>query len=216
MSGRLATRFFIRSRRQGHDYDRQVTASRYDDHAAWYVGYTSRWELSSTACFAERPRRPTRARSWVWVGPAEPRARSTWCGGDGGRPLRQSARASQRHRAAASGGNPLRARRRCTDWWDGMAYDGVVCNMALMDIDDFHAALRTVASVLRPSGWFNLSLLHPASRATQVSTPCRAGLPTAATRLRDGGPPVGRRARSCRFSPSHAVDIPERRAVRRA
>ena len=42
-----------------------------------------------------------------------------------------------------------------------MAYDGVVCNMALMDIDDFHAALLTVATVLRPSGWFNLSLLHP-------------------------------------------------------
>jgi ubiquinone/menaquinone biosynthesis C-methylase UbiE len=46
----------------------------------------------------------------------------------------------------------------CMDWWDGTAYDGVVCNMALMDIDDLHAALRTVASVLRPSGWFNLSL----------------------------------------------------------
>jgi 2-polyprenyl-3-methyl-5-hydroxy-6-metoxy-1,4-benzoquinol methylase len=24
-------------------------ASRYDDHAAWYVDYTSRWELPSTA-----------------------------------------------------------------------------------------------------------------------------------------------------------------------
>lgn len=75
------------------------------------------------------------------------------------------------------------------DWWDGTGYDGVVCNMALMDIDDLEAALRTVASVLRPSGWFNLSLLHPASRATQASTHCRAGLPTADMPLRDGGPP---------------------------
>ena len=36
-------------RGQAHGYDRRVTASRYDDHAAWYVDYTSRWELSSTA-----------------------------------------------------------------------------------------------------------------------------------------------------------------------
>jgi 2-polyprenyl-3-methyl-5-hydroxy-6-metoxy-1,4-benzoquinol methylase len=38
-----------RSHHQAHDYDRRVTASRYDDHGAWYVDYTSRWELSSTA-----------------------------------------------------------------------------------------------------------------------------------------------------------------------
>ena len=33
--------------------------------------------------------------------------------------------------------------------------------MALMDIDDLDAALRTAYAVLRPAGWFNFSLLHP-------------------------------------------------------
>ena len=33
--------------------------------------------------------------------------------------------------------------------------------MALMDIDDLDGALGTIRSVLRPGGWFNISLLHP-------------------------------------------------------
>ena len=33
--------------------------------------------------------------------------------------------------------------------------------MALMDIDDLDAALHTAYAVLRPTGWFNFSLLHP-------------------------------------------------------
>src|SRR5689334_8432054 len=47
------------------------------------------------------------------------------------------------------------------DWWTGDVYDGVVCNMALMDIDDLDGALATAARVLRPGGWFSFSLLHP-------------------------------------------------------
>ncbi|MGI8613117.1 MAG: class I SAM-dependent methyltransferase [Nocardioidaceae bacterium] len=47
------------------------------------------------------------------------------------------------------------------DWWDGDCFDGVVCNMALMDIDDLDAAFETVAAVLGPGGWFSFSLLHP-------------------------------------------------------
>ena len=41
------------------------------------------------------------------------------------------------------------------------SFDGVVCNMALMDIPDMAAALHTVARILRPSGWFVLSITHP-------------------------------------------------------
>lgn len=41
------------------------------------------------------------------------------------------------------------------------AFDGVVCNMALMDIPDLNATLRTVARVLRPDGWFVVSINHP-------------------------------------------------------
>jgi 2-polyprenyl-3-methyl-5-hydroxy-6-metoxy-1,4-benzoquinol methylase len=48
-----------------------------------------------------------------------------------------------------------------TDWWEGEAFDGVVCNMALMDIDDLDAAMATAAAVLQPGGWFSFSLLHP-------------------------------------------------------
>jgi SAM-dependent methyltransferase len=48
-----------------------------------------------------------------------------------------------------------------TTWWDGTPFDGVVCNLALMDIDDLEGALTTVASVLVPGGWFTFSLFHP-------------------------------------------------------
>ena len=48
-----------------------------------------------------------------------------------------------------------------TEWWDGQLLDAVVCNMALMDIDDLDAALSTAARVLHPGGWFSYSLLHP-------------------------------------------------------
>jgi 2-polyprenyl-3-methyl-5-hydroxy-6-metoxy-1,4-benzoquinol methylase len=46
-------------------------------------------------------------------------------------------------------------------WWDREPYDGVVCNMALMDIDDLDAAMATAAAVMKPSGWYVFSLLHP-------------------------------------------------------
>jgi SAM-dependent methyltransferase len=48
-----------------------------------------------------------------------------------------------------------------TDWWDGAVFDGAVCRLALMDLDDLDAALASAASVLKPGGWFSYSLLHP-------------------------------------------------------
>jgi SAM-dependent methyltransferase len=48
-----------------------------------------------------------------------------------------------------------------TQWWDGVAYDGVLCNMAFMDIDDLDGTLATVAAVLAPGGWFSFSVFHP-------------------------------------------------------
>jgi SAM-dependent methyltransferase len=48
-----------------------------------------------------------------------------------------------------------------TDWWDGVTYDGVLCNMAFMDIEDLDGTLTTVASVLAPGGWFSFSVFHP-------------------------------------------------------
>ena len=55
----------------------------------------------------------------------------------------------------------LRGDATLTDWWDGVAYDGVLCNMALMDIDDLTGALSTVATVLASGGWFTFSVFHP-------------------------------------------------------
>jgi SAM-dependent methyltransferase len=46
-------------------------------------------------------------------------------------------------------------------WWDGRAFDGCTCEMALMDIDDLAGTLAAVAAVLRPGGWFVASIVHP-------------------------------------------------------
>jgi hypothetical protein len=45
-------------------------------------------------------------------------------------------------------------------WWDGRAFDGCTCEMALMDIDDLAGALSAVTAV-RPDGWFVASMVHP-------------------------------------------------------
>ena len=41
------------------------------------------------------------------------------------------------------------------------SFDGVVCHMALMDIPDLAATIRSVARVLRPGGSFVFSIVHP-------------------------------------------------------
>jgi 2-polyprenyl-3-methyl-5-hydroxy-6-metoxy-1,4-benzoquinol methylase len=54
------------------------------------------------------------------------------------------------------------------------AFDGVLCNMALMDIPDLAPTLRSVRHLLRPGGWFIFSILHPCyntARSGQITTP---------------------------------------------
>lgn len=46
-------------------------------------------------------------------------------------------------------------------WWDGNVFDGCTCELAMMDIDDLLGTLSTVATVLRPGGWFVASIVHP-------------------------------------------------------
>jgi 2-polyprenyl-3-methyl-5-hydroxy-6-metoxy-1,4-benzoquinol methylase len=41
------------------------------------------------------------------------------------------------------------------------AFDGALCNMALMDMSDIRPLMNAVASLLRPGGRFVFSLLHP-------------------------------------------------------
>lgn len=40
-------------------------------------------------------------------------------------------------------------------------FDGVVCNLALMDIPDLLSTFQAVYRVLRPRGWFVFSVIHP-------------------------------------------------------
>jgi len=40
-------------------------------------------------------------------------------------------------------------------------FDGVVCNLALMDIPDLAATLRSAQRILRPGGWFAAAITHP-------------------------------------------------------
>ena len=53
-------------------------------------------------------------------------------------------------------------------WWDGTAFDGAVCEMAMMDIDDLHGTLNAVASTLCPGGWFVISMVHPCFPGNQA------------------------------------------------
>ncbi|MBF6614094.1 MAG: class I SAM-dependent methyltransferase [Chloroflexi bacterium] len=47
------------------------------------------------------------------------------------------------------------------DTLKGEIFDGAVCSFGLSDIDDLNGAIATVARVLRPSGSFTFSILHP-------------------------------------------------------
>jgi ubiquinone/menaquinone biosynthesis C-methylase UbiE len=40
-------------------------------------------------------------------------------------------------------------------------FDGVVCNLALMDIPDLEVTFRSVWRILRPAGWFVFAITHP-------------------------------------------------------
>jgi 2-polyprenyl-3-methyl-5-hydroxy-6-metoxy-1,4-benzoquinol methylase len=46
-------------------------------------------------------------------------------------------------------------------WWNGVPFDGAVCEMAMMDIEDLRGAIDGVAQTLRHDGWFVVSMVHP-------------------------------------------------------
>ena len=50
------------------------------------------------------------------------------------------------------------------------AFDGVACNMALMDIPDLAATCRVVRRVLRPGGWFAFTITHPCAEMARRRT----------------------------------------------
>lgn len=139
-----------------------VQPSRYDDHAPWFVDYTHDWAATSSP---HLPRALTDARvldlACGW-GPlsrdlADRGAQVT--GVELSEPLLEQARTCEADQPR--GIRYLHGDAATPTWWDGQSFDGVVCNMALMDIDDLDATAATIREVLRPGGWFNISLLHP-------------------------------------------------------
>ena len=135
--------------------------ARYDAIADWYIEFTKDWDSEPLAL---RPDDLRGLRSWTWpvatAGPAgtwpsEGResvvliSRPPCCPGTaaGSRPAPR---------------DPLRPQRRRLHRLVGRCgHDGVLCNMALMDIDDLEGTLSTVAAVLAPGGWFSFSVCHP-------------------------------------------------------
>ncbi|MBO0728907.1 MAG: class I SAM-dependent methyltransferase [Acidimicrobiaceae bacterium] len=47
------------------------------------------------------------------------------------------------------------------EWWDEEPFDGSVCEMALMDIDDLDGTVIAAAAVLKPGAQFVVSLVNP-------------------------------------------------------
>jgi ubiquinone/menaquinone biosynthesis C-methylase UbiE len=82
--------------------------------------------------------------------------------------------ARQQEAAEPRGIEYLHADARALDGVADGAFEGVLCNMALMDIPDLAPTLHTVARVLRPRGWFVFSILHPCyntARSGETPTP---------------------------------------------
>jgi 2-polyprenyl-3-methyl-5-hydroxy-6-metoxy-1,4-benzoquinol methylase len=53
-------------------------------------------------------------------------------------------------------------------WWNGAAFDGAVCEMAVMDIDDLSGTVNAVGMTVRPGGWFVVSMVHPCFPGNQT------------------------------------------------
>ena len=61
--------------------------------------------------------------------------------------------------------------------FDDAGFDGVTCQLGLMDIPDLDATLASVHRVLRPGGWFAIVIGHPCFLAPGALTAMVAGRP---------------------------------------
>ena len=64
-------------------------------------------------------------------------------------------------------------------------FDGVVCNMSLMDIPDLDTTPGTVSRVLRSGGWFVFSVVHPISQTPGSPWWAREGDTVVGVEVRD-------------------------------
>jgi len=68
-------------------------------------------------------------------------------------------------------------------WWDGVPFDGAVCELAMMDIDDMPGVVRAVATTVRAEGWFIISMVHPCFPGNEAGL---SSWPPDATYFREG------------------------------
>ena len=136
--------------------------SRYDDHASWFVGYSRDWTATSSPLLPAAlsgVRVLDLACGWGSLSRDLADRGALVTGVELSEPLLEQAHTiEERERAGIA---YLHGDASTLGWWDRQPFDGVVCNMALMDIDDLDATIGTIHAVLRPGGWFNISLLHP-------------------------------------------------------
>src|ERR1700730_14858208 len=57
------------------------------------------------------------------------------------------------------------------------SFDGVVCNLALMDIADLPRASYTIQRILRPGGWFVFAIIHPCAPVSSFEGPLLSSFP---------------------------------------
>lgn len=150
--------------------------SRYDAHASWFTEYSQDWTATSAPYLPadlSGVRLVDLACGWGPLSRELASRGATVSAVELAVPLLERAR--ELERTAPSGVTYLHGDVSGLDWWDGQAFDAAVCNMALMDVDDLEATLRTIRTVLTPGGWFHLSLVHPcypgAARADGADLP---------------------------------------------
>jgi len=139
-----------------------MQVSRYDDHAPWFLVYARDWTATSLLFLPEElsgTRILDLACGWGSLSRELASRGAAVTGVELSLPLLQHGR--ELEQATPRGIEYVHGDASRLDWWNQQPFDGAVCNMALMDIDDVDAAFGTVRAVLRPGGWFNLSLLHP-------------------------------------------------------
>lgn len=139
-----------------------TTTAWYDSHADWYVTHTQEWQ--PTAADFLSPDLTGQAVldlacGWGQLSRVLAERGAAVTGVDVAEQL--LARARDLEQAEPAGIRYLAGNAAGTRWWDGTPFDGAVCNMALMDIDDLPGAMSAVARVLRPGGWFVFTLFHP-------------------------------------------------------
>jgi len=164
-----------------------MQTSRYDTHADWFVAYTQDWQSTSASFLPvdlTNQHVLDLASGWGQLSRELAARGASITAVELANPLVQRARALKLD--TPLGIRYLQGDAGILDWWNGQAFDGVVCNMALMDIDDLDAALHTAYAVLRPAAGSTSRCCTPAFPVTQKPARYPVGRQRRAMPPRDG------------------------------